>query len=134
MSWLLKLLIWQTRSYILIFFLYEKDSQICWTFLCTFQEKSKEPIRYVVVRKTPKNFWTSHNFPESNASAPARYFSLCRGYPLPIIFFKCFFLPKMLACFSFVSVLLFALVERLCFSRMQDFFYSLYDMKVSHIL
>ena len=50
----------------------------------------------MVVRKKnvihPKNLWTSQNFPESNASAPARYFSLCRGYNCQFFFFM--FLEK----------------------------------------
>ena len=104
-------------------FWYKKDSQIYLKFLCTFQKKGIKPIIYVVVRKKyvihPKNFWTSQIFSESNASTPARYFSLCRGYPLP--FFFNVFGKKGLYIFS-VSVLLFALVERLCFSRVWDFF------------
>ena len=57
----------------------------------------------MVVRKKyvmhPKNFWTSQIFPESNASAPARYFSLCREYPLQFVS-QCFW-QKMLVCFFF---------------------------------
>ena len=107
------------------FFLYiKKDSQIYFKFLCTFQEKGKEPIRYVVVRKKyglhPKQFLTSQNFPESNASTPA----VVQGVP---IFVLNIFGKKCLYVFFCIGAF-FALVERLCFSCMRDFFYSLSEM------
>ena len=43
------------------------------------------------------------------------------------------FLAKNACMFFSVSVLLFALVERLCFSRMPDSFYSLSKIEVGHI-
>ena len=110
-----------TRLYILIIFDIKKIPRSIWNSSTHFRKKGKEPIRYVVVRQKyvihPKNFWTSQNFPESNASALARYFSLCRGYALPF-----FFLAKNACMFLSVSVLLSALVERLGVSRMRDFF------------
>mgnify|MGYP007123534740 CR=1 FL=1 len=96
-----------TRLYILIIFDIKKIPRSIWNSSTHFRKKGKEPIRYVVVRQKyvihPKNFWTSQNFPESNASALARYFSLCRGYPLPFFFgggqkmLVCFFLYR---CFN----------------------------------
>ena len=113
-----------TRLYILIFFISKNFPRSIWNSSAHLRKKGKEPIRYMVVRKKygihPKNFWTSQNFPESNASAPAMYFSLCRGYPLP--FKKKCFWQKNACMFFCVLVLLFALVERLCFSHIQDFF------------
>ena len=79
-----------TRLYIFIIFDIKKICRSIWNSSAHFRKKGKEPMRYVVVKKNyvihPKNFWTSQNFPESIASAPSRYFSLCRGYPLPIFF------------------------------------------------
>ena len=43
-------------------------------------------------------------------------------------------LAKNAFMFISVSVVLFALVYRLCFSRVRDFFYSLSEMEVGHIL
>ena len=90
-----------TRIYILIIFLYKKTPRSIWNSSAHFRKKGKEPSRYVVVRKKyvihPKNFCTSQYFPESNASTPARYFSLCRGYPL--LFFKKDFWQKKLVFF-----------------------------------
>ena len=69
--------------------------------------KSKESIRYVVVRPKyvihPNNSWTSQNFPKSNASPLAKYFSRCWGYWL-LFFLFLFFLnflcwQKILVCF-----------------------------------
>ena len=126
---LLKVLIWQDCT-----FCYKKRfPDLLEIALHISGKKGKEPVRYVRVRKIyvihPKHFWTSQNFREINAGPPARYFSLCRGYPLP------FFVVAKSACMFFsVSVLLFALVERLCFSRMRDFLipYLIWKLVISH--
>ena len=51
----------------------------------------------------------------------------------PCHFFRIFFAKNACLFFS-VSVLLFKLVERFCFSRFRDFFYSLSEIEVGHIL
>ena len=92
-----------TRLYILIIFDIEKIPRSIRNSSTHFRNKGSEPIRYVVVRQKyvihPQICWTSQNFPESNASARARYFSLCRGYPLHFFLFIFFFWQKMLVCF-----------------------------------
>ena len=56
------------------------------------------------------------------------------GTPCQFLFLSSSFLAKNACMFLSVSVLLSALVERLGVSRMRDFFYSLSEMEVGHIL
>ena len=87
-----------TRLNILIIFDIKKIPRSIWNSSTHFRKKGKEPIRYVVVRQKHaihhQNFWTSQNFPESNTSALARYFSLGGGTPCHLFYFKFFFNKK----------------------------------------
>ena len=76
-------------------------------------KKGKEPLSYVVVRKnmlyTPKFVGQAKTFRRAMLA------HLCRGYPLTFLFLM--FLAKNACRFFSVLVLLFALVEKLCWQN-----------------
>ena len=126
-----------TRLYILIiFYIKKRFPDLCEILLHISGKKGKEPIRYMVVMTKyvihPKNFWTSQIFPESNVSAPARYFSLCRVYLLPI-FSKNVFGQKCLYVFLCIGASI-CIGRETLFLPYAEFFNSLSEMEVGHIL
>ena len=114
---LLKLLIWKDYTF---WFkkkkLYKKKIlRSIWNSSAHIRKKCKDPIRYVVVRKNML-------YTRRAMLAHLQCISPSAG-STPYQLKKHAFWQKMLVCFFFsVLVLLFALVERLCFSRMRDFF------------
>ena len=112
-------MIWQDHTF--WFFLYiKKIPRSVGNSSAHFRKKGKEPIRYVKLGKPPKISGQATTFRRAMLAHLQGISPSAGGTPCQ--FKKKCFWQKILACFSSVSVLLFGLVEKLCFSRMQDFF------------
>ena len=125
-----------TILYILIIFYIKKIiPRSIWNFSAQFRKKGKEPIRYMVVRKKysihpkisgqAKTFWREMLAHLQGISPSAG------GTPCQLKK-KCFW-QKCLYVFLCIGDSI-CIGQRLCFSHIQDFFHSLSEMEVGHIL